>query len=90
MSGPFQVGDVVEKFKGPCSEIPRGAILRIERIVAHHWSWPDTSGDALHFGYPWEAKEGWNSLNFRHLPKADEQFTAQMHALRPIKVEEPA
>jgi hypothetical protein len=32
----------------------------------------------------------WNVTQFRHLPKADEQFTADMRACKPARVGEPA
>ena len=44
----------------------------------------DDPNNAVH-GYQMTC---WHASRFRHLPKADSNFTASMRALRPLKVEE--
>lgn len=91
MSGPFKVGDVVVCVDAPPttnygSWLPkRGAIYSISatcignvtgkacvRLAQDPEPKPDADGD-------------WYARRFQLLPKADEQFTAQMRAIKPVR-----
>jgi len=81
----FQVGDVVIKVTGRYA----GLIGRVTGLDF----WPGGKGvppcDVLHLEKPHPEtpnRHGWVAKNFRKLPKADEQFTEQMRALKPKKV----
>lgn len=89
MSGPFQVGDVVvcivaadgrEKW-----EPQKNAVYRVAGVNRNG----DIDLEEDPFKFPPD-EFAWEKDEFRHLPRATEEFTAQMRALRPLKVEEPA
>lgn len=90
MSGPFKVGDVVVRvaepnIRGPNRPPEKGMPIRVEGVAF------DSDGEqGLIFGrYPSNHPlRAWGHWSFRHLPRADETFTRQMNALRPVK--EPA
>lgn len=98
MSGPFQVGDVVvcvkrsgqrtnsiiRRVKG--SRLRAGKFYTIRRSFVH----AGIPAVLLNEIEPVKGFVGFPADRFRHLPRATEEFTAQMRALRPIKVEEPA
>lgn len=91
MSGSFKVGDVVvcvrehssdEWFHGP-RQIFQGKVYRVSR--AGNWR-----GIAVVALCGIEANTCANAFaaeRFRHLPRADDQFTTQMRALKPHKVD---
>lgn len=87
MSGPFKVGDVVVRVADPRLTggnlpPPKHLPLRVEFVEY------DCSGDqGVGFErYPSNhPRKAWGYWNFRHLPKADERFTAKILACRPIK-----
>ena len=63
-----------------------GAIVSVEAVVFF-------SGECglVVAGYPSRhPTRAWHHSCFRHLPKADEQFTAQMRACRPLREGQPA
>lgn len=95
MSDDFQVGDVVvcisddyERASGPESWWPkRGQIYRVAGL--DHC----LNGLFLEFAEDpdfGDTELGWAATDFRKLPKADEQFTEQMRAIRPHTKRVPA
>lgn len=82
----FQVGDVVERVGLNHTRMPIGTICRVTDVF-----WYDGYGKhepcvALRLAN-WPGSKttpdydnGWNSKYFRKLPKADEQFTADLKA----------
>lgn len=87
MSGPFAVGDVVVRVKRSPYGMPLGTIVRVE-AVADGW-YNGKPSQALHFAN-WPHRPlvaGWEHSSFRHLPRADDTFTAEMRACRPVREE---
>jgi len=88
MSGPFKVGDVVVKVAGSASPIVHNKPVRIIGFSTIATCGGCGSCQGLYIaGHPNTKPncDGWAGHNFRHLPKADEQFTAQIRACRPIR-----
>jgi len=86
MSDDFQVGDLAICVLA-LPPLRQGAIYRIAQVLELRGE----AGvnvreiDVISLGYV-----GIKASRFRKLPKADEQFTQSMRALKPHKVEEPA
>jgi len=102
MSGEFKPGDVVVCVNdAPCRccntawPVRVGSLHRVAAVGRGFNRPMRLWADALHLvGWPdmprHPAFHGVNAARFRHLPKADEQFTAEMRAIRPVREEEPA
>lgn len=92
MSGPFNVGDVavcVDADPCPCTgracPYQKGKPYRVSAIGATY-----TAEDGLVQWLQSEALDRWSADCFRHLPKADDSFAAQMRACRPVRDRVPA
>lgn len=88
MSGPFNVGDVVVAVDGVDDDDGRefneawvyvGGIYSVECCFRD----PAYSEDPWAITIP-RMHSSWPASCFRHLPRATEEFTQQMRALRPI------
>jgi hypothetical protein len=93
MSDDFQVGDVVVCV-GPLEPgddrfgIHETRLYRIRAVgTSTVERMPILNFVGLLEPAPWE---GWLFHCFRKLPRADEQFTEQMRACKPVRVSEPA
>lgn len=95
MADDFQVGDVVVCINddicpvvGGQHSYRKGAIYRVAivRTVKDYLGRPATGLKAVGL----ENEAGRNIICFRKLPKADEQFTADMRACRPHRNRVPA
>lgn len=94
MSGTFSVGDVVvcvdlsRKYRTAPVRLRLGAIYK---VAATDFSRFDGEQALVLHGLPKLAGTvGFRAFRFRHLPKADDAFTAEMRACRPVRESEPA
>jgi len=96
MSGPFNVGDVVVCVDPKLSlhpgevvevRVSLGSIHRVSAIMcsANGLRGILLDGERPHTCWCCEGEGCWRPERFRHLPKADDDFTAEIRACRPIK-----
>jgi len=87
----FKIGDVVVCVDASPPQVG-GAMIRLRLRHVYRISDVHSHGTVLVNDEPPHVTGrrwgGWCSSRFRHLPKADNNFTASMRALRPLKVEE--
>ena len=94
MSDDFNVGDVVVCFREPSGWIASDWEPKVGSFYSIAGIDVDTTGVAiidLREDPSCFSDDGaWEAAAFRKLPRADEQFTEQMRACKPVRVSEPA
>lgn len=91
MADDFQAGDVVVRvIRGPRNIIPVGTICRVIAVRIGHYEGSPSLALILAGWAHGPGTVGWEHRFFKKLPKADEQFAADMRACRPHRNRVPA